>query len=149
MEKIRNVIQRVYEPERLRSAWQQVKRNAGSAGIDRMSIKDFERRIKELAPIIVNKLKQGTYRFKPAKRVYIRKENSDKLRPLGIPIIMDRIVSQGINTVLEEIFDKGFTDSNYGFRKGKQQVMAVEHVKKLIVDGYKWCASVDLESFFR
>jgi group II intron reverse transcriptase/maturase len=138
----------VYEPGRLKSAWQQAKKNDGSAGIDNMSIKGFEERLVELARLIVTKLKSGTYRFKPAKRVYIKKENSNKKRPLGIPVVMDRIVSQSMKTVLEEIFDKDFTDSNYGFRKGKRQVMAVEHVKKLFDDGYKWCASVDLKSFF-
>ena len=148
LEKIRNVMQRVYQPERLKSAWQRIKKNAGTAGIDNMSIKDFQKRGAELAPLISKKLKSCTYRFKPVKRVFIKKENSNKQRPLGIPIVMDRIVSQSINTVLEEIFDKDFTNSNYGFRKGKQQSMAVEHVKELITKGSKWCASVDLKSFF-
>ena len=59
LEKTRNVMQRVYESGRLRLAWQRVKKNAGAAGIDRMSIKGFEERIKELAPIIISKLKAG------------------------------------------------------------------------------------------
>src|SRR3972149_1724810 len=75
-EKEKNVIGKVYEPERLNRAWQQVRSNAGAAGIDRMSVETFENRIWELGPKITRKLKQGTYRFKPARRVFIPKEGT-------------------------------------------------------------------------
>jgi RNA-directed DNA polymerase len=61
-------MERVYEPRRLLEAWQQVKQNAGAAGIDRMTVKDFESREQELFPIIHSKLKELTYKFKPARR---------------------------------------------------------------------------------
>lgn len=146
--KSQNVMSRVYQPERLKSAWHQVRINAGSAGIDRITVEDFEKDIKRLAPIIVSKLKEGTYRFKPAKRVYIQKPNSNKMRPLGIPVVMDRIVSQSINTVLQEIFDHTFTPTNYGFRPGRSQAMAVRKLQSYMKEEYKWCASIDLKSFF-
>jgi retron-type reverse transcriptase len=109
------VIERVYEPGRLHEAWQQVRRNAGAAGIDQMTVEMFERREDELLALIHEKLKAGTYRFKPARRVLIPKEGSSKMRPLGIPVVMDRIVSQSINLVLFEIFDPMFTEANFGF----------------------------------
>lgn len=146
--KEQNVIEKVRSPERLLQAWQQVRSNAGAAGIDRMSVKQFEGRIRELAPVITQKLKGNTYRFKPARRVFIPKEGSTKMRPLGIPVVMDRIVSQSINTVFEEIFAPDFTESNYGFRPGKSQHMAIRHVQRLVKEGRKWCISVDLKSFF-
>ena len=110
--KEQNVIERVYTPERLFEAWQQVRKNAGAAGIDRMSVGQFENRIRELGPEITLKLRNDTYRFKPARRVFIPKQGSTKMRPLGIPVVMDRIVSQSINTVFEEIFAPDFTESN-------------------------------------
>ena len=55
------VINRVYDPRRLREAWHQVKKNAGAAGIDRMSVEDFDGRKDELLPVIHEKLRQGTY----------------------------------------------------------------------------------------
>ena len=146
--KEKNVIEKVYEPERLNRAWQQVRSNAGAAGIDRMSVETFENRIWELGPKITRKLKQGTYRFKPARRVFIPKEGTSKTRPLGIPVVMDRIVSQSINTVFEEIFAPDFMDSNYGFRPGRSQHMAIRHVQELVKEGRRWCVSVDLKSFF-
>ena len=146
--KIKEVVNRVYNPWRLRKAWQQVKKNAGAAGIDKMTVEEFERRKEELLQLIHEKLKAGTYRFKPARRVLIPKEGTSKKRKLGIPVVMDRVVSQSINLVFEEIFDLEFTKSNFGFRRGMSQHQAVRHVQSIVLEGYEWCASIDLKSFF-
>jgi RNA-directed DNA polymerase len=146
--KHRKVLEWVYNRRRLRLAWRQVRKNAGAAGIDRMTVEEFERREGELLELIQEKLKGGTYRFKPARRVLIPKEGTSKKRKLGIPVVMDRIVSQSINLVFEEIFDPDFTESNYGFRRGKSQHQAIKHVQGIVVEGYDWCASIDLQSFF-
>lgn len=146
--KCENVLEKVYEPGRLIEAWRRVKQNAGAAGIDEMSVQDFEQRKTELLRFIYDKLKVGTYRFKPARRVLIPKEDSSKMRKLGIPVVMDRIVALSINLVFEGIFASDFTESNFGFLKGKSQHQAIRHVQKIVGEGYEWCASVDLKSFF-
>jgi group II intron reverse transcriptase/maturase len=147
--KHKEVLERVYEPGRLNSAWQQVKRNAGAAGIDRMSVSGFASREEELLGLIHEKLASGTFRFKPARRVLIPKEgNKKKMRPLGIPVVIDRIVSQSANLVLEEIFDSDFAASNYGFRRGRSQQQAIRHVQMGVLEGREWGASIDLENFF-
>ena len=142
------VLEKVYEPRRLRAAWRQVKRNAGAAGIDQMTVGLFEQREEELLELIHEKLKAGTYRFKPAKRATIPKEGTAKMRKLGIPVVMDRVVSQSVNLVFAEIFDPMFTKSNYGFREEHSQHQAIRHVQQIVIDGYQWCASIDLASFF-
>lgn len=142
------VLERVYDPRRLRKAWQQVKQNAGAAGIDQMTVEAFERRKDELLALIHEKLKAGIYRFKPARRTLIPKDGSSKMRKLGIPVVMDRVVSQSINLVFQGIFDPEFTRSNYGFRRGHSQRQATYHVQKIVVEGYEWCASIDLARFF-
>lgn len=143
-----NVVEKVYDPGRLYAAWQQVRSNAGAAGIDGMTVETFERREEELLKVIHEKLKEGNYRFKPARRVLIPKEGTSKMRKLGIPVIMDRVVSQSINLIFEEIFDPEFTESNFGFRRGKSQHQAIKHVQQIVAEGYEWCASIDLQSFF-
>jgi group II intron reverse transcriptase/maturase len=143
-----NVLESVYEPGRLIEAWRRVKQNAGAAGIDEMTVQDFERRKTELLRIIYSRLKAGTYRFKPARRVLIPKEDSSKMRKIGIPVVMDRIVALSTSLVFEEIFASDFTESNFGFRTGKSQHQAIRHVQKIVGEGYEWCASVDLKSFF-
>lgn len=146
--KIENVMERVFDPRRLQLAWEQVKRNAGAAGIDEMTVRAFSARECELLAFTHEKLKTGCYRFKPAKRVLIPKPGSKKTRKLGIPTVMDRVVSQSLNTVLEEIFDEQFTESNFGFRRGRSQHQAIHHVRGHVKDDHEWCCSVDLKSFF-
>ena len=68
-----NILERVYSPGRLRMAWQQVRKNAGAAGIDKMTVDAFDGRADELLTLIHGKLKAGTYRFRPARRVLIPK----------------------------------------------------------------------------
>jgi RNA-directed DNA polymerase len=146
--KYNKVLERVYEPGRLRRAWQQVKKNAGAPGIDTMTVEEFERREDELLKLIHEKLEAGTYRFKPARRALIPKEGTSKKRKLGIPVVMDRVVSQSINVVFYEIFDPNFMESNFGFRRGKSQHQATNHVRSIVTEGYEWWVSIDLESFF-
>jgi RNA-directed DNA polymerase len=188
------VLQRLYDPGRLRRAWQQVRENAAAAGIDRMparpgparpgparpgparpgparpgparpgparpgpagpgparpgTVEEFERRQKELLDLIHEKLKARSCRFKPARRVLIPKESTtSKMRKLAVRVVMDRIVRLSTAWVLEEIFDPDFTGSNFGFRRGRSQHRAIGHVRDRVREGYEWCASIDLESFF-
>jgi len=146
--KAEKVLERVYDWGRLRMAWKQVEKNAGAAGIDRMTVEAFTEREGYLLREIQEKLKAGIYRFQPARRVLIEKEGTPKKRKLGIPTVMDRIVSQSIHLVLEGIFDSGFTSSNFGFRRGKSQQRAIKQVRESVVEGKEWCVSIDLESFF-
>ena len=146
--KYKEVLEKVCEPGRLLAAWRQTKRNAGAAGIDRMTVGEFERREDELLQLIQKKLKAETYRFKPARRALIPKEGTSKKRKLGIPVVMDRIVSQSINLVFTEIFDPDFAESNFGYRRGKSQHQAIKHVQNIVREGLEWCASIDLKSFF-
>jgi len=146
--KQKQVLAKVYEPRRLRMAWQQVKRNAGAAGIDRMTVEEFTRREEELLTLIHDKLSLVSYRFKPARRVLIPKQGTSKKRKLGIPVVMDRIVGVSMHSVLQEIYDPDFTVSNFGFRRGKNQHQAIRHLQGLVQEGRQWAVAVDLKSFF-
>lgn len=145
---IQGVLKRVYSGGRLRLAWEQIRKNAGAAGIDGMTIRQFEQRRQPLLELMKERLEQGTYRFKPVRRTLIRKEGSQKKRKLGIPTVMDRVVGQAMHLTLVEIFDCSFSRSNFGFRPGKSQQAAIRQVKKAVEEGYTWCSSIDLEDFF-
>ncbi len=143
------VTERVCEPGRLRLAWQQVKKNAGAAGIDQMTVAEFAARQDELLELIEEKLRALSYRFKPARRVLIPKGGSKtEKRKLGIPVVMDRVVAQSMHQVLDELYDPEFSGGNFGYRRGKSQHQAIRYVKSLVGEGYRWCASIDLASFF-
>ena len=143
-----NAMEGVYDPRRLHRAWQQVKSNAGAAGIDAMSVDDFDRRQEHLLDLIHEKLEAGTYRFKPARRALIPKDGSAGMRKLGIPVVMDRVVGQSVNLELQDLFEPDFTPSNFGFRRHHSQHQAIRHVQDMVAQGYEWCASIDLKSFF-
>jgi RNA-directed DNA polymerase len=113
-----------------------------------MTVEDFAQRQEEFLDLIQAKLQAGTYRFNPARRVEIPKPGSTQKRNLGIPVVMDRIVSTSLHRMLEELFDPDFTRSNFGFRRGKSQHQAIGHVRQAVVDGYEWCAAIDLRGFF-
>jgi len=146
--KVTEVLVKAYEPERLQAAWQQVRKNAGAAGIDQMTVEEFAQREEHLLALIHDKLESGSYRFQPARRVLIDKEGTSKKRKLGIPVVMDRIVGASMHNVLEEIFDAEFTESNFGFRRGKSQHQAIRHLQKLVQEGREWAIAIDLKAFF-
>jgi RNA-directed DNA polymerase len=70
------------------------------------------------------------------------------MRKLGIPVVMDRVVSQSTNLVFQKIFEPDFSKSNYGFRRGDSQRQAIYHVQMIVKEGYEWCVSIDLARFF-
>ncbi|EAR21247.1 reverse transcriptase domain-containing protein [Nitrococcus mobilis] len=146
--KVSDVLVKVCEPGRLQAAWQQVRVNAGAAGIDRMTVEEFAQREAHFLALIHDKLKSGSYRFQPARRVLIPKPGIFKKRKLGIPVVMDRVVGTSMHSVLEEIFDSEFTESNFGFRRGRSQHQAIRHLQRLAKEGRDWAVAVDLESFF-
>ena len=90
--KVKDVLVKVLEPGRLLMAWQQVRKNAGAAGIDQMTVAEFAQREDPLLALIHDKLKSGTYRFQPARRVLIPKQGTSMMRKLWIPEVMDRFV---------------------------------------------------------
>jgi RNA-directed DNA polymerase len=146
--KASDVLVKVYDSGRLQMAWQQVRANAGAAGIDRMTVEEFEQREQPLLELIQHKLKSGSYRFQPARRVLIPKPGTTKQRKLGIPVVMDRIVGTSMHYALEEIFDTTFTESNFGFRRGLSQHQAIRHLQRRVNEGRDWAVSVDLKAFF-
>lgn len=146
--KVEQVMAKVYEPGQLSAAWQRVKTNAGAAGIDQMSVADFARREDELLRRIHDKLASGNYRFQPGKRVLIPKPGTNKTRKLGIPVVMDRIVGVSMHVVLEGIVDSTFTESNFGYRRGKSQHQAIHHLQSHAKEGREWAVAVDLNAFF-
>jgi group II intron reverse transcriptase/maturase len=146
--KVREVLVKVYDPGRLRMAWQRVRKNAGAAGVDQMTVEEFSQKEERLLALIHDKLESGSYRFQPARRVLIPKEGTSKKRKLGIPVVMDRVVGTSMHGVLEEIFDPDFTESNFGFRWGRSQHQAIRHIQGLVKEGREWAVAVDLESFF-
>ena len=142
-----SLIDKVYRPETLGAAWKKVAKNAGAAGIDGQSVKQFGFRAKVYLAELEQALKSGEYRPEPIKRVEIPK-GGGKLRPLGIPVVKDRIVQTALKLVIEPIFEREFEESSYGFRPQRGCKDALRQVDELIKQGFTHVVDADLESYF-
>ena len=142
-----SLIDKVYRPQTLRSAWHKVKANAGAAGVDGQSVKQFEFRAEIYLAELEQALRSGEYRPEPIRRVEIPK-GGGKMRPLGIPAVKDRIVQTALKLVIEPIFEREFEDSSYGFRPQRGCKDALREVDELIKQGYTHVVDADVESFF-
>lgn len=138
---------RIFRSDILRQAWEEVRRNGGSAGQDGVSIEDVEREgVQQFLREIEQDLKAGCYRPKPVLRVYIPKADG-RQRPLGIPTVRDRVVQQACKMVIEPIFEANFQDNSYGFRPKRSAQQAVTVVKKSLITSW-WVVDADIQGYF-
>jgi len=142
-----SLIDKVSRLRTLRIAWQKVAANKGSAGVDGQSVKRFGHRSAEYLQELSQALKSGSYRPQPVKRVEIAK-GPGKTRPLGIPVVKDRIVQTALKMVIEPIFEKEFEESSYGFRPQRGCKDALREVDRLIKKGFTHVVDADLASYF-
>ena len=112
------VIEEIQNYANLERAFRKVKKNRGGGGIDAITLKQYEKRLRENLKGLAMSLENKTYQPLPVKRVYIPKANGKK-RPLGIPTIRDRIVQEAVRSAIEPFFEQKFSDASYGFRPGK------------------------------
>jgi RNA-directed DNA polymerase len=143
-----SLIDKVYRPSTLHSAWLQVKANQGSAGSDRQSIAAFEQRLDENLARLSEELRKGAYQPRPIRRVYIDKPGSREKRPLGIPAVRDRVVQAALRMVIEPIFEWDFAEHSYGFRPGRGCKNALRRVEQGLTAGYHWVVDADLKAYF-
>lgn len=118
-------------------------KGAMTRGVDGVTLDGFS---DERAINIIKLLKDGRYKFKPSKRVYIPKANG-KMRPLGIPSGDDKLVQEVVRAILERIYEPVFKDSSHGFRRGRSCHTALRYLQKYWT-GVKWIIDMDIQGFF-
>ena len=136
-------------PELMRKAFQAVKRNRGAAGVDKVSINMFGANLEQNLLALMRELKTGTFRPLPLRRVQISKgPGTKKLRPLGIPVVRDRIAQEVVRRLLAPIFEPQFHENSYGFIPGRNCHQAIEQVLKSHREGYLVVLDADIAGFF-
>jgi group II intron reverse transcriptase/maturase len=134
----------------LAKAWQEVKTNAGSAGVDEQTIEQIEQHgVEDFLTELATDLREGRYRPRAVRRVWIPKaDGGARQRGLGIPTVRDRVAQAAAKAVLEPIFEADFRDSSYGFRPKRSAHQAGEQLRQAVNRGANWIVELDIEAFY-
>jgi len=137
----------VLTDKNLSEAFEAVKRNKGSAGIDGRDIKATQQHLKQHWHQIEAKLRSVSYSPSPVKGIYIPKASGGK-RLLGIPTVQDRLIHQAVQQQLSLQFDPLFSEHSYGFRPQRSAHDAVKAAQQYVQEGKAWVIDIDLKAFF-
>ena len=140
---------KVWRKDFLKEAWDRVRRNGGTAGVDGESFKDIEAQgVESWLGELARDLREGTYEPKAVRQVLIPKKQPGKYRPLGIPCIRDRVAQSSALLVLEPIFEADLQPEQYGYRPGRSAKDAVRRVHGLLKGGHNEVVDGDLSNYF-
>lgn len=142
-----SLIEEILSEENLSEAIKRVKANKGASGIDKMTVNQLDAYFYEHKKEIINSIMNKTYKPEPVRRVYIPKSNG-KLRPLGIPTVVDRVIQQAIAQRLTLIYENVFSDYSYGFRPNRDCHTAINKVLEYLNEGFEWVIDLDIEKYF-
>ena len=141
------LLHHVYDVERLRAAFYALKREAAS-GIDGETWRSYRERLEDNLQELSGRLKRGAYRAKPVKRVFIPKSDG-RQRPLGVPVLEDKLVQRAVVEVLNAIYEEDFLGFSYGFRPKRSPHQALDALTVGIMrKKVNWVLDADLRSFF-
>src|SRR5438132_65226 len=147
--KVHSLIDKVYKRKNLEMAWEKVKANRGSGGVDGQNVEAFEEKLEKQLDRLQRELKEDTYQPLPVRQHPIAKQGKPgEFRMLGIPAIYDRVCQQALLNRLEPIFEPLFDDASFGYRRGRSTKDAMRKVWKEIDGGREWIVDGDLQDFF-
>ena len=132
--------------EMIWAAYKKVKANKGSAGVDEISMEEFDAERSKHLYKLWNRMASGSYFPPPVKEVEIPKKDG-KVRKLGVPTIADRIGQMAIKDYLEARFEKIFSSSSYGYRPNRNAHQALEQVRNNCRKT-DWVIDLDIKGFF-
>ncbi len=142
------LVDKTFALANLQRAYEKVRRNGGSAGVDEQTLAHFARQAERELATLHEQLRAGTYRPQPVRRAWIPKPGSKEKRPLGIPAVRDRVAQGALRHVLEPIFETRFAEHSYGFRPGRGTQDALRRVQALLDTGHVHVVDADLKSYF-
>ena len=143
-----SLIDKVYADRTLELAWEKVESNAGGSGVDNITVARFAKDCPRGLLDLKEQLRKASYQPLPVKRVWIPKPGTMEKRPLGIPVVRDRIVQTALRMVIEPIFEHRFAEHSYGFRPGRGCKDALRRVQVLLDEDYTWIVDADLKGYF-
>lgn len=141
------LLHHVYDIERLRAAFFALKRDA-AAGIDGETWRHYREQLESNLQDLSERLRRGAYRAKPVRRAFIPKSDG-RQRPLGVPVLEDKLVQRAVVEVLNAIYEEDFLGFSYGFRPGRSPHQALDALTVgITTKKVNWVLDADLRNFF-
>jgi RNA-directed DNA polymerase len=132
--------------EALMIAWKGINKNSAE-GIDKETAKEFKLNLDENLNVMLSALKSKKYKARLIKRVNIPK-GEGKTRPLGLPVLRDKIIQKAATNILEAIYEQDFLKSSYGYRPRTGAQKAVSDIRIELMGKYDYVVEADIKSFF-
>ena len=138
---------RLIDEQHLRESWLFIRQNA-AYGLDRISAKQYEENLEDNIRNLVERLKRKSYRARLVRRHWIPKSDG-RLRPLGIPVVEDKLLQLAVTRILGAIYEQEILPCNYGYRPNRGALEAVHELTvKLQFEPYTFIVEADIEAFF-
>jgi retron-type reverse transcriptase len=131
---------KIYREDVIAEAWKRVRANKGAPGVDKQDFEHIENVIgaEPFLRKVQEQLKRQMYKPQPVLRCYIEKPGKPEKRPLGIPVIFDRVCQMATKLVIEPIFETNFLECSHGFRPGRSTHDAIRIIDRQIT--FKKCS---------
>ena len=145
--KVQNLASYIDE-ELLKSIHRRMEKNKAS-GVDKMTKEEYEVNLDDNLKKLVARMKNGSYRPNPTRRVYIPKDGSRKMRPLGISCYEDKLVENVVAQILMMVYEPKFYPCSFGFRPGRNCHMAVREIIEMVqYRKTNYVVEADIRSYF-
>jgi RNA-directed DNA polymerase len=142
-----NLLEQIVDRRNLVKACKKVVANGGNPGVDKMSTEELPVWLQRSQEKLAKSLLEGSYKPQSVRLAEIEKPGGGE-RGLGIPTVIDRMIQQAMHQVLNPLFDPEFSDSSFGYRKGKSAEQAVLQAQRYMQEGKRWVIDMDLSKFF-
>jgi len=124
-------------------------RKDGAVGVDGQTAEQYAEALELNLQKLLDRVKAGSYRAPPVRRVYIPKANGREMRPLGIPAFEDKVLQRAVVMVLEAVYEQDFLKCSYGFRPGRSAHDALDDLRdQLTKMGGGWVLEIDFRNYF-
>ena len=143
-----NNLYQLLKPELLRECFEQL-RTGAAAGIDKVSKQAYGKNLEKNLAALTDRLHRMAYIPQPVRRVYIPKPGSAKGRPLGIPVLEDKLVQAAMVRILEQVYEQDFVENSYGFRPNRNCHDALRDLSRTVESRrIEWIVEADIKGFF-
>jgi RNA-directed DNA polymerase len=134
--------------ELLRDCFRRLSANS-AAGLDEVTKAEYAVNLEANLTDVVGRLQRMAYRPQPVRRVYIPKPGADKLRPIGIPALEDKLVQASLVRIMEAIYEQDFVEDSFGFRPGRSCHDALRALSQTTeTRPINFIVEADIKSFF-